>query len=64
MKLSKAFLALLFGLSLTSCDQVIDTQPYLVGTFVGTFQPGNPEENYFNDRYPPKTACNHREPLS
>ena len=52
MKLSRAFLALLFGLSLAGCDQVIDTQPYLIGTFVGTYYPGNPED-YINDVNPP-----------
>ena len=54
MKSLKAFSVLLLVTSLASCDQVIDTQPYLIGTFTGTYQPGNPEENYFNDRYPPK----------
>ena len=50
----KAFLWLLLATSLVGCDQVIDTQPYLVGTFVGTYQPGNPEENYRNNLYPPE----------
>ena len=54
MNLLKALLVLLFVTSLAGCDQVMDTQPYLVGTFVGTYQPGNPEENYRNDCYPPK----------
>lgn len=54
MNFLKALLILLLVTSLAGCDQVTDTQPYLVGTFVGTYQPGNPDENYVNDPYPPK----------
>ena len=52
MNFLKALLVLLFVTSLAGCDQVIDTQPYLVGTFAGTYQPGNPED-YINDVNPP-----------
>ncbi len=34
---------------LTGCDTVIDTQPYLVGKFVGNYQPDTPEGNDPND---------------
>ena len=44
MKLSKVLVVLLFTV-LTSCKDVVYTQPYLVGTFTGTYQPDSTESS-------------------
>ena len=43
----KGLLLALFVIGLTSCKDVVYTQPYLIGTFTGTYQPDgvkNPED--------------------